>query len=1229
MEFLRDGRFGVQKVDGIKAENVIDMSIGTQDKNSTVYKEAKSKYLGDVFLIFDNKPENIKLADGSNKTFNPKDSRIKFSLGKPDKIKEGKKALHAAMKTLRGKIDKGIHTKEDFFKEFKEQLGNPSKEVFDKLWNEGLSKTTPLTAAKKSKKVTSSEYVLLKDQIRTLARGAKMGMKAQKELLQEVSQKLDEIFGKRNRDISKSLAKKLLAVNEKNVEKVIEEIERAKVKADRKEGERIAKDIKSKIPRHSKKTPRNVRATGEAITHIEPRWVDDPNELIALVSEYLTAVKGGGGLDNVVTEVKRLREQADKNHSDYIDEKLREEYNKSDFKDALTFDEFKEMSLGEMEIEDEASELELPKKSKGRTNLERVIKWRQQEIEQKLKDPKLTPKERNTLESIMLINDKIDINEFTSVELRDLNNIISEIITFDSYDSSGPIETIINGKHKGDKIANSGIGVQWSRFIDKQRLGGHLSNLVSFNNFFKAIAGGKGGKALRNMFVAKLNEGSNVVQKLSDKFNSDLDRLYRDLKDRDKSLTKVGMISYLYQHEQGSLDSDVVNDFEAKKLLMELQIQKMKELSEDKKSPKSKRKNFKKIAELQEEIYNEFIKDDETKEDVLSKLTKEERKVYDYVLDSFDKTKDKLKDSHKRFNGKEFIEFENYIPTAQVTVDNIQSKDVNLTNRSLGFKNVDTKSSSTTIKRVKIPTKNTDGTVNNKVDSKNLNTVHIFDFNLVAKQKYKEALYDIHTLRERKTLHSAVNSSAVKKMFGKDLHRLLAQKLGTKIDMQKGTFQDGLKEASDLAKKFYKVARYYKATKLKTVDQWIKQPASIIAHSVGQIGPRNTIQAMSQMAKVLSTAEGAEAFNKLIEKSEVANRVSEGEFTFKDQKSLIELAMKKGKLDDTTIGKIYLNAFEGALANGDKFATRLTWLAAYIKEAQKNGNIENVSDFDVLEAADNIDLDALHKADNISQEINNISDYSDAPEMFTKGDNHLTRELLYTFRSFSVNMWINNAIALRDLVNSKGLDVDKKESMRLIAGSMMAVVTFQGIKQFVVNPLWDKLVETMFGIEGDDDEDKTQEKLKKTLYNSLSDYLIGGAIGGEFTEEAFKEMSNFIATELDEDVASRKEYPPYYVGKGFKIPGSLGLPFEAPISMYRRFDDYMDDGEIKESTDYESLGALMGILGEGSVERLFSKAASKARKEERTPSSSKSKKKTSKKKTSPKKTSPKKTSSKK
>ena len=53
------------KVDGIKAKNVIDMSLGTQDRTTERYKKAKEEFGGDVYLVFDGQPQNIKMADGS------------------------------------------------------------------------------------------------------------------------------------------------------------------------------------------------------------------------------------------------------------------------------------------------------------------------------------------------------------------------------------------------------------------------------------------------------------------------------------------------------------------------------------------------------------------------------------------------------------------------------------------------------------------------------------------------------------------------------------------------------------------------------------------------------------------------------------------------------------------------------------------------------------------------------------------------------------------------------------------------------------------------------------------------------------------------------------------------------------------------------------------------------------------------------------------------------------
>ncbi len=72
MELLKDGRWGVEKVDGIRADNIADLYLGFYPDEKQV-----NKFLGTVFLVFDGNENQIKLADGSNTTFNPNSTNIK------------------------------------------------------------------------------------------------------------------------------------------------------------------------------------------------------------------------------------------------------------------------------------------------------------------------------------------------------------------------------------------------------------------------------------------------------------------------------------------------------------------------------------------------------------------------------------------------------------------------------------------------------------------------------------------------------------------------------------------------------------------------------------------------------------------------------------------------------------------------------------------------------------------------------------------------------------------------------------------------------------------------------------------------------------------------------------------------------------------------------------------------------------------------------------------------
>jgi len=1064
-----------------------------------------------------------------------------------------------------------------------------------------LSKLNPL--------VKQKARTVLKNKLKDILRGVKEGVKITKNETKDIQKKLKEYADSMipNDAARKAVSTKIINVTKNNIAKKIAEIDAIAEDQHRK----IARAAKKKIKSASRNAPRSVKGLGEALIEINPRFLDKASELTDLVIEYVAAVgKGKGGINNVQDKVGRLIKQADDNRADFEAKKFDSDYKEYvlsqtklglEESSILTKKEFKDSMDSSTESDvpetDEGSE-----KSKDRVELERILVWRLEDIKQKFEDSKdLTSDEKSLLKNLLKIGTEeggISIDNFSNAELKTLNNVISELITYNSFNLSGPIEAIILGKVEAKNLKESKIKTIFSKFVDTSRSLFGTSKLADVEIFFKAIAGKKG-KEIRRRLIGNLDEGGNKTNKQSDVFNAKLDDLYRKLKNEKKSLTKLGVVSYLFQNEKGMTQVEMDNDFQAKKLEIELEIAKMREISKDKQLS-GKRKGFEKAADELQEAYDNHIKDAKTKEDVLNSLDDAEKAVYDFALNEFSDLEGKLKTSHEKYTGSEFISFDFYIPTAKVNVFRSSSEEtVDLEKRVKGMGNINTKQSGTTQKRVKMVTKNSDGTVNHDATVSDVRSVHIFNFNQVVKQKYREAQYDINTLKARRVLNSMMNSKDTKDFFGPEIYKILVNKLANKIALQGGTFNDGIKESSNTGRVFMNLVNYYKALKLKTVDQWVKQPASIMIHSAIQLGPLATIKGTKIYAETVVSKEKRAALDKLTEGSEVSTRMTMGESTYKDKKSLIEMGLKKTNLDRTWAGKAYLKIFPEALAQGDNAATKASWLAAYVKALKDSGEIENYSDFDIIEASENINMDAVRTANSASKEINANSDHSDASDMMTKGENHLVRTLLYNFRTFQINMFLHSSIAIRDITNPGELNVDKNASARYLAGSAAAMLSFQAIKQYVVNEGWDYALDLIFDLEDEDTEEEREKKLNDMLWSFTADALVGGAPGGAALDEGFKRAANGIYN-LNKEDAKRgsREKPsktPFYINGS--AMGAFFMPFEPLIDSGEILNDYLDDGELSQESKYLRSKVIMGALGEGSFERLFSKAYSRQKKE--------------------------------
>ena len=266
MEFLMEGTFGVDKKEGVIAKNIADGSFQTQ--------ELIDEHLGDVVLVFDTTKKTVKLADGSNTTFDPESNNIRKQLPADDltKIEAVRKLaqergyteaeLKAALEALgfskeeinstkeksiadaQEKFDTSIkrgNTKADAVKSALGDLESTTwyrittdtkrdaavKELKESL-GEKIKKapSTKKVLGVKKKKVTVDEMAALKSQIKLEAKAARESVKAYKDASKKIITYIKQLqkTGVITKAQSSSMIKKVLSTNMLN-DKMVSRLE--------------------------------------------------------------------------------------------------------------------------------------------------------------------------------------------------------------------------------------------------------------------------------------------------------------------------------------------------------------------------------------------------------------------------------------------------------------------------------------------------------------------------------------------------------------------------------------------------------------------------------------------------------------------------------------------------------------------------------------------------------------------------------------------------------------------------------------------------------------------------------------------------------------------------------------------------------------------------------------------------------------------------------------------
>ena len=1058
------------------------------------------------------------------------------------------------------------------------------------------------TEGKITGKITIGEKQLVKRLIKSVGKGMKAGTKlTKKDIKKSILEGLEPLKGTLTKTQTSSIVNRATATNFDNpkmVAKLEEHVNKVIFRANYVEDLKTAKNISKKLKKvvRSKKLGIEMENIVKHIANIPVQKLDSIEIYNRIAEDVYKAVTGMG--TGFPKDIKKLFGAADSEIRAYDkgveNRRLEIEYEQSGLEEAgIDFDEFKFMDRLTKESEPEAVIEEVEKKKSEKSKfLIAVLPFRLKELRDLAKDETvdLTEKQKRTLNTI----GNVDIDKLSIGQLVELNNIITSILEFDSYNRVAQLEAFIEADKRAPKF---------KKYDEKLRASTWFHKYMTVTTFMKSlVVGGRSARSFIKDLIGKLDIAKNKAVTKSNKFDSKVDKAFRGLSSDQNR--KIGMISFVVQTQGGTIE-EINAEFEERKEGVLGTVDALRE-----KGKKSKKlfafqaKRNRNKADKIEEAYNEYLADTKTPEEAIAKLNEKEKQVYDMLKEEFAKIKDALADSQARYNGKEFVEYTNYLPTEARKIDKFTKEEFSIEDPKSppGTNFVDTQQAGTTIERQAV-----DGTGK---------TIYNFDLMDMVKRKYYESVYDIETLHERNVINKLINNSTFKNIMETDIHRVLVEKLNSMISTQKNQDYNAAIELPIILKQLAAVVRFGKRVKLATIDQVLKQPIPVLVHTAiyNIESPLSVFKAIGQVYKVVFDSEYRAAFNELFAGSDSINRVLLGD-TVQDREMRSEfdkLSNNDFMRNFNRVRQAIANATSATLIHSDNIATKISLVSSYIYELDKQG--VDTKDFDLVKAAKNKNQEALSQADGRTDDINNISDFSKTADLFkSKSTNDkIIRELFWNYKSFSLNAGMNAFVEIRNLASKDATRDEKFDSFKYLVGWLAQQATFNALKIYVVNVLWDRLAEALF--DGEDKEETIEEELRKLGSNTGME-MIGSvmpSLGEDMAKLAINEAYlNYKKSEWEERYGRGKRIrgkrPPkptkytdniFYVNDS-KMLGSYAIPYETSKDMVQIIKAVASGKEFSKS-DYLKLGSTTAfVTGIGDLDRLFSKAYWRVKREEK------------------------------
>jgi hypothetical protein len=886
-----------------------------------------------------------------------------------------------------------------------------------------------------------------------------------------------------------------------------------------------AKALANKVKRISGNLPINIKTAVNNLAKASPKEIKDVNEYINLMNkavEEITQSNPSGinedavnklaetinknNLKNridLVTDLLARRMSSDKVNSlkDAMNAKLkeaktadekqsiREEYREkiNDEIEAIkqTFDKPVSDSIEDMKksLEEFKGLLDInegdvlsteEKQQQKRDNLEAINEVLRDEIS----DFDTSELDKDDLELFNAINE-IDISKLSDKDLKFLNYSLNNFIENGSFDGVGAFilskykyQRDINKQGVRALIDNTILKINsLGRFIQQR---GSLDTVLNslFSNT-KAIA------AIR--FVSGFGDWSNkygAKTGFKGKLKTNLDEVSDILKKTgvDKSLEsqiKLGAILDITQYDTRITPEEIQAEFEGRKEAMLTSIERSEAELEKSDNWKRERED---IIKAEREAYDKYVKDAKTPQELIDKLTDNEKAVRDVLLKKFSDMAEAQEKLVRTYKNEEFDKKDNYFPRAYIPLTDSQLKSEDITINSLidnaGFRstgNIQTTQSTTFKNRV---LKGAQVKKNNVV---NYNVIDVFQ------DQYRKQLYDLETYKERFHTYSTISSPEFLELLGgnKDvlmaIHNSFVNRYANEVtSLQSAKDTNLIQDIGNLV-----TSSAVRSSIGGLGIPYIKQYAATMASVICNLNPNIWLQAISVIAK------NGDAFHKFIENSPVSLRHDQevattgGNISAKDLKKISSSVRRKVQGLNDISDKVLMKS----LVTGDQSSAGLAYLSYYIKNLQDRGIIKSVLDFDINKASENPDKIAQQFAEQETATSLNIN------EAVNKPANPLFKNL--AFVNFAINSKLNAAINVGKLIEANGVmsPNERLQALRKIGAHVGETYAFNKVGQ-LIRYVGYAGAASLFGslIKGSDDDEETKDKIKLYLdktFNTL------------------------------------------------------------------------------------------------------------------------------------------------